>query len=82
LTDIQNIPEQAGLDRVGDDHDGAGLVEQLVRDGLLGDVLDVGQHAYRIAGALVFLRAGEGRGSHQGGREQDQTGKTTHGRLR
>src|SRR5690606_28697302 len=53
---------QTGLDRVGNDDDRAAFVEQLVRNGLLGDVLDLTQYAHRIAGTLVFLRAGNGVG--------------------
>ena len=79
--------DQAGLDGVGDDHDRRRFVEQLVGDRVLGDGLDVGEHAQRVAGALVLAHAGEGglqaRGEQQRGHcdGQGTTGLARHGEL-
>ncbi|MCY1307890.1 hypothetical protein D9M70_578560 [compost metagenome] len=74
---------QTRLDRVGDDDDRAAFVEQLVRNGLLGNVLDFTEHTHRIAGALVFLGAGIGIDGQQARRQQQNKARqAAHGELR
>jgi len=76
---------QAGLQRVGDDDDRLAFVEQLVGDAVLGDALDLVEHAHRIGGALVFLGTRDGLAGEQGGGQrkrggrQQATGGAVHG---
>ncbi|MNV94897.1 hypothetical protein D3C71_1897370 [compost metagenome] len=74
---------QTGLDRVGDDNDRAAFVEQLVRNGLLRNVLDFTEHTHRIAGTLVFLRPGKCIDGQQARRQQQNKARqAAHGELR
>jgi len=60
------------------------MVEQLVRDALFGNALDLSQHADRIARTLVFQGAGKRSlaAQHQASGDQQGKAKATHDGLR